>query len=237
MASLSISTRYEIHEEIGRGGMGVVYRVTDRLSGEVVALKQVTTGETGTTGINEAADLRLALANEFRTLASLRHPNIIPVVDYGFDEHRQPYFTMYYVDNANTITEAAADMTTQQIGDLLLQTLNALVYLHRRNVIHRDLKPGNILVQGGQVKVMDFGLSLLKSESSKDIFASTVGTLAYMSPELLQGEDYTVSSDLYAVGIVAYELCTGQHPYMGTQIGALVTSILTKQPDLSLVDP
>lgn len=180
--------------------------------------------------------LRLTLAREFRLLSSLRHPNIISVLDYGFDDRLQPYFTMELLDQAESILHAAAPLPLEGKVDLLAQMLQALAYLHRRGVIHRDLKPGNVMVALGRVKVLDFGVSILReqdTESGKLI----VGTLAYMAPELLTGAPATEASDLYAVGVVAYELLAGRPPFETHDVHALRDAILRARPDLSPIDP
>ncbi|MCA9920170.1 MAG: protein kinase, partial [Anaerolineales bacterium] len=146
-----INGRYQCHSKIGEGGMGVVYRATDRLTGETVALKQVHLSDKLQISDSLAPnatedDLRLALAHEFQILAGLRHPHIISVLDYGFDGAKRPYFTMTYLPNAQTILEAAQDTSFERKIELIQQLLQALAYLHRRNVLHRDLKPDNVLV-------------------------------------------------------------------------------------------
>src|SRR4051812_3770864 len=164
-----IGKRYQLLDKLGAGGMGVVYRATDRLTGQTVALKQVIPSNIDpktapTIYLGEESSFQLALAQEFRTLASLRHPNIISVLDYGFDHNRQPYFTMDLLENAVPIVEAAATLPLLQKIDLMIQMLQALTYLHRRAILHLDLKPANVMVTGGQVKVLDFGLSTSRGE-------------------------------------------------------------------------
>src|SRR5258706_15531538 len=149
-------------------------------------------------------DTRLALAEEFQLLASLRHPNIISVLDYGFDDGN-PYFTMELLDHAQTILECGRGQPLAAQVGLLVQVLQALAYLHRRGVIHHDLKPGNVLVTGEQVKLLDFGLSVMRKQRSDD-GGTTSGTLAYLAPEVLSGLPSDETSDLYAVGVIAYEL-------------------------------
>src|SRR5579871_3496818 len=154
-----IAWRYQVLDQIGAGGMGVVYRALDRLNGQVVALKQVTVDAHAlhfSSYRNESQDIRLALVREFKTLASLRHPNIVSVMDYGFDSRHQPLFTMTFLKGAQTIIEGARHQPAEVQHSLLMQLLQALFYLHRRGIVHRDIKPGNVLVVNGQVKVLDF---------------------------------------------------------------------------------
>jgi eukaryotic-like serine/threonine-protein kinase len=244
-STLTIGNRYRILNQIGKGGMGAVYRAQDRLTGEIVALKQVLVSATdlqfATRGvISDSHEALLGLAQEFRTLAGLRHPNIVAVLDYGFDtpapdKLRQPYFTMQYIEDARTLTDYAGDFDIPTQVRFLIAMLQALTYLHRRGIVHRDLKPANVLVTAdGVVKVMDFGLALSQSESS--VYQGTVGTIAYMSPELFAGESATVQSDLYAAGIMAYELLIGEHPFNIDRIGDLIYSTMNDAPYTSMLD-
>ncbi|HLY28295.1 MAG TPA: serine/threonine-protein kinase, partial [Aggregatilineales bacterium] len=209
-----INERYLIQNPIGKGGMGIVYRATDRLSGQNIALKQVIdpAADSVLSSTSRSIDKRLALAQEFQLLASLRHPHIISVLDYGFDAQRLPYFTMDLLENPVTVTEYCLDLSTDGKLQALVDILQALKYLHRRGILHRDLKPANILVANGQLKVLDFGLAIVHEQHQGDK-TSTSGTLAYMAPELLTGNSASESSDLYAVGVVAYELFSGRHPF------------------------
>jgi tetratricopeptide (TPR) repeat protein len=238
--SPTVNSRYRLHEPLGRGGMGAVYRATDRLTGDAVALKHVTVAPAdlmfGSRG-SDPSDLHLALAQEFKTLASLRHPNIVSVLDYGFDDQRQPYFTMEYIPKARPFNEAAAGKTTAEKIDLLVQLLQALTYLHRRNILHRDLKPGNVLVTGaGKVKVLDFGLSMVSNQTAQSLTKTTAGTFAYMAPELIQGRRGHRGSDLYAVGVMAYELFLESFPYDRNNLGTLAYEIVTKVVDVSRLE-
>jgi tetratricopeptide (TPR) repeat protein len=186
---------------------------------------------------NDMAELlRLTLAREFHLLASLRHPNIISVLDYGFDDDLSPYFTMELLSGAETIMRAAAGRSIDERLDLLAQMLQALAYLHRRGVIHRDLKPGNVMVVGERVKVLDFGVSTARAQRVER-GGVIVGTLAYMAPEMLTGGGASEASDLYAVGAIAYELFSGRYPYRLDDLFHLRDDILHKNPDLSGIDP
>ncbi|MDX1991693.1 MAG: protein kinase [bacterium] len=239
-AGLLIGRRYELLNVIGTGGMGVVYRAHDRLTDSLVALKQVTAPQR-MADETTLAEYRLALAQEFKMLASLRHPHIISVLDYGFIEPtaenpvRQPFFTMDYVENAQIITHAAKALSIQQRIQLLAQLLEALVYLHRRGILHRDLKPANVLVAEGQVRLLDFGLSAMRAQAG-DPQNRGKGTLAYMAPEVLQDYPASEASDLYAVGVMTYELLTGEHPFDTANIVNLMRDILNTMPDVSVID-
>jgi serine/threonine protein kinase len=181
-ASRLIDARYQLINQLGQGGMGSVYRVLDRLTGRVVTLKRLKV-DVPDDASRTASEGRMALAREFQVLASLRHPNIISVLDYGFDEDQQPYFTMDLEENASTILEAGEGQPLAVQIELLVQTLRALLYLHRHGVIHRDLKPENIVVVKDQVKVLDFGLSVRRDGASAG-GTDWAGTWLYMAPEI-----------------------------------------------------
>src|SRR5258708_1806300 len=236
VAPAQIAPRYQLLNQLGAGGMGVVYRALDRLSGQVVALKQVTL-DSGRLLFASHADqnqnsqaVRVSLAREFKTLASLRHPNIVSVMDYGFDIQHQPFFTMTLLENAQTIFQAGHGQPSEVQYGLLMQLLQALLYLHRRGILHRDLKPGNVVAVNGQVKVLDFGLAAARGEGS-----DSSGKLADMAPELLDGKAASEGSDLYAFGLIAYELLAGQHPFRVERIDTLLEDIINCVPDVTVL--
>jgi tetratricopeptide (TPR) repeat protein/predicted Ser/Thr protein kinase len=229
--------RYKLLEKIGQGGMGSVYRAYDRLTRRQVGLKQVNTTPEILSLQSTNNDPLLALTLEFRTLASLRHPNIVTVLDYGFDGHRLPYFTMELIEGAQLFTSYASDLDMADKVRLLLEMLQALVYLHRHGIVHRDLKPANVLVdEKGSVHVMDFGL-VWKHDSSGKVGRELAGTLGYMAPELFDGDPPSPASDLYAVGIMMYELFAGKHPYGAEGMAMIIYNAMMRQPDLSSVPP
>lgn len=233
----TIGNRYQVMERIGTGGMGAVFRAKDRLTGQIIALKRVMLDhDTATSTGSDSLDHRLALAREFKTLASLRHPNIIGVLDYGFDAERQPFVTMELVENARTLMEAAQKQPRPRQIALLVQVLQALAYLHRRGIIHRDLKPANVIVTPGDVvKLVDFGIAQVITSRTKNQLGGIIGTLAFMAPELLMEEPATAMADLYSFGVMAYEVFTGELPFTG-HLGSLVNKIMLHAPDLSRVD-
>lgn len=226
-----IGFRYQLFETIGHGGMGVVYRALDRLSGLHVALKRVT-AQAGTPSAmlstSAGVDHRTLLATEFQYLASLRHPNIISVLDYGFDTERSPYFTMELLNAQRTIVAVGQNAPFETQIDLIVQLLQAMRYLHRRGIIHRDLKPTNILVRDDQVKVLDFGLSVSQGDHDPDS-ATTVGTLAYIAPEILQGGAASIQSDLWGVGVIAHEILMGKHPFDTSRLTQMLDQIKNTQ--------
>lgn len=226
-----IDNRYKLVHKLGEGGMGTVYKAIDRLTGQPVALKRAFAPDTwsAATTLAISPDTKLALAREFQTLASLRHPHIISVMEYGFDEDYFPYFTMNLLDNPRNVVEAAHEQDFDGKIALLIQILQALTYLHRQGVLHRDLKPSNILVErSGKIKLVDFGLAVKRQS-----FQHRAGTLAYMAPEVFQYGEASTQSDLYAVGIMAYEFFTGRYPFVWHSIDEVARAITELVPDLT----
>ncbi|NDJ76890.1 MAG: AAA family ATPase [Chloroflexi bacterium] len=219
--------RYQIIETVGAGGMGTVYRAVDRLTGDTVALKVVERLQGVALSLATEATVLHSLAHEFSVLAGLRHPYIISVLDYGFDPQRRPFVALEWLPDAQTIVQAAraADFATRL--RLLIQLLQALSYLHRRGILHRDLKPGNVLVVDGTVRVVDFGLAVPGASTGE-----FVGTAAYMPPEMLREQRYLAASDLYAVGMIIVEVFTGRTPFAHGD----VLAILNQPPDLTGLD-
>jgi len=237
-----IPNRYELREKLGVGGMGAVYTAKDRLTGEIIALKRLQTlDQDPVYGETSEGERLTAMATEFRTLAGLRHPHIVRVIDYGFtfeDGNAQPYFTMEYLPNAQTIADASVGQSRETQVRLLTEMLMALVYLHRRGIIHCDLKPDNILVtQSGNVKVLDFGLAINRVRQSDTGISDTIsGTLAYMAPELFIGQTPSIQSDLFAVGVIAYRSFTGEPPFGGETVNLQLSQTFNSPPNSSIFD-
>jgi tetratricopeptide (TPR) repeat protein len=224
-SKIIINGRYRLLDELGRGGMGVVYRAYDRLFDRLVALKQVNFHDPNAMEKND--ELRVLLAQEFHMLASLWHPNVITVLDYGFDAERQPFYTMQWVEHHRSIIQAAREVDLPARLDLFRQTFEALEYLHRRGIVHYDLKPSNVLVDlNDQVRLTDFGLAAKLVHYN--VFA---GTPTYMAPEVLRGEPGTPATDLYTVGVLLHEVFARGLPFL--RDGRVdLESILTRPIDL-----
>ncbi len=239
-ASTIVGRRYRVVKELGHGGMGAVFQALDSLTGQEVALKRVYVKPADLrfasfhNATTDPTDLRVALAQEFRVMASLRHPNIASVLDYGFDDEGQPYITMELLKNAQTPFRATWKSDKDKAA-FLIQIMQALAYLHRRGIIHRDLKPGNILVVKGQVKVLDFGLSVVREEldPNPEVIA---GTMDYIAPEIFLREPPSESSDLYSVGVIAYELFTSRRPWKAHKQDALIAEIVNVMPKMDVIN-
>ena len=220
-----VGHRYEVINALGHGGMGLVYRALDRLTGRVVTLKRLR-DQLGSPveARSSLLEERHRLTTEFELLTSLRHPNIISVLEFGFDSEGKPFFTMILEENAQNIVDAGRAQPVAVQADLLVQCLRALAYLHDYGVIHRDLKPENILVVRGQVKVLDFGLSI-RRDASLEADESWAGTVAFMAPEIIDGQAATVASDLYSFGMLSLELLSGRYPFPVGNVHKLLSHI------------
>ncbi len=230
---LIINDRYQILELLGSGSMGAVYRVEDRQTGAEIALKRVIpvpTSILASAHFTEKPDWQ-ALKREFKMLAALAHPHIVRVMDCGFDQQGHPFYTMTYLKGQKLLDDGQDQPLSYQL-ELLRQLFSALAYLHERDILQRDLKPDNILVVDGQAKLTDFGLAACEAQFSGAV-TNLQGTAAYMAPELLMGEQPSKATDLYAGGMIAYELIVGHHPFDVRNMNRLILSILHEEPDLT----
>lgn len=208
-----IDGRYRIIERIATGGMGEVYRAQDTVLGRDVAVKILHASLANDAGFIDR------FRQEARAAALLNHPNIVAVFDWGVSPDGTYYMVMEYVDG-HTVRELLAErgrLEPAQAADVLSQTLAALEVAHREGIVHRDIKPENLLVTtDGVVKVADFGLARAYAEARLTQAPGTVtGTVQYLAPEQVQGEPADPRTDLYSLGVVAYELLTGDVPFKG----------------------
>src|SRR3989454_2924450 len=223
---------YIVREKIGAGGMGEVYRARDQHLERDVALKILPTGFLA----NDAA--RKRLRREALALSKLNHPNIATVFD--FDTQGNVDFLAMELIQGTPLSDRvkAGPMAEKEILRLGIQLADGLAAAHAQGVIHRDLKPGNLMITSdGRLKILDFGLATLAHpEGDPDVTRNSVetgtvvGTLPYMPPEQLRGQPADVRSDVYAAGAVLYEMATGQRPFCQAQSAEMIGAILHQQP-------
>jgi eukaryotic-like serine/threonine-protein kinase len=221
--------KYEVIELLGRGGMGMVYRASDRQLNREVAIKTVTEGLTGD------AEMLQRFYHEAAKTGALKHPNIVIVHDLG-EQDGFPYIVMEYLsgDPLDRVIQSGRPLALAFKLKIIEQVCYALGYAHRNDVIHRDVKPGNVIVQpDGVTKLLDFGIARQeKSEGHLTRTGHVIGTIQYMAPERLRNEAFDGRSDIFSVGIMMYQLLTGQLPFTGDY--SIVQKILAeKHPPLS----
>lgn len=222
---------YEILEEIGRGGMGRVYAARQEGLGRIVALKVLTLGAAG-------PDFELRFLREAQTAARLRHPNVVAVHDFGRHDG-QLCFSMDYVEDGDLSRRLRArPFTPAEAAGLLRKVALAVAYAHGEGVIHRDLKPSNVLLENDEPRIADFGLAApLEGGGDLTQVTGVLGTPHYLAPEALArgSEALGVASDLYALGVILFELLTGRTPFAGAapaRLAALVDSSEAPSPRL-----
>ena len=218
--------RYRIRRELGRGGFGVVYLAHDSELNRLVAIKLPHLHR-----VQNDSD-RLMYLTEARTVAQLDHPSIVPVYDFGVIPDCRCFVVSKYIDGKDLGRLMASErLEISRAVKLLATVAEALHYVHEAKLIHRDIKPGNLLVgNDGRVYVADFGLAL--RESSHDIKTVLAGTPNYMSPEQARGEGHRIDgrSDQFSLGCVMYELLTGSRPFEGTTVGETLNRLLVAEP-------
>jgi dienelactone hydrolase len=220
-----IAGKYRIVEEIGRGGMGVVFRAEDIRLKRSVALKFLP-GQ-----LIDSPELKGRFLIEAQAAAALSHPNICVIHEIGESEER-PYIAMEYVEG-ETLRDRIkkGPLKPAEALDIVTQVAAGLGEAHRKGIIHRDIKSANIMVtEKGQAKVMDFGLAKLRGGSSLTKSQTTLGTVAYMSPEQARGEEVDRRTDLWSLGVVLYEMLTGELPFKGDRDLSIIHSIVHEEP-------
>ncbi len=217
--------KYEVLEEVGRGAMGIVYKARDPFIGRLVALKTVTPG------LLAEPELLKRFYREAQAAGGLQHPNIVTIFDMG-EVDGLPYIAMEFVEGESLekLIAGKAVMPLAQKLKVVTQLCRGLDYAHKRGVIHRDIKPANILVRDdATVKVVDFGIVHLMTASMTSS-GMVLGTLSYMSPEQLRGEQVDARSDIFSVGTVMYELFTYRKAFDGPSISAVMFKITGEDP-------
>jgi serine/threonine protein kinase len=227
-----LSGRYETGEKLGTGGMSNVYKATDRILERTVAVKVLAEH------LSDDERFVERFKREALAVAKLIHPNIVQVYDTGEDEGRR-YIVMEYVDGRSgaQILQRQGPVEPEIAAEIGIQACAGLDYAHRRGIIHRDVKPGNLMIVGGPVgggemivKLTDFGIARAIEQTRITQVGSVVGTAAYLAPEQVRGEEATPATDVYALGVVLYQFLTGRLPYEGSSLAELAVRQQNEKP-------
>ena len=224
--------KYEVESEINRGSMGIVYLGYDPYIDRAVAIK-VALAES----LNDPVSgnrYRKMFFNEAHTAGKLTHPNIISIFDAGVDQDIC-YIIMEYVQGGDTLKKYCASenlLPVEKVVEIIFKCAKALDYAHRHGVVHRDIKPTNILItQDYDIKIGDFSIAHInKPDSTETQPLGVMGSPRYMSPEQLRDDAITGQSDLYSLGVVMYELLCGKHPFVAENFSRLINRILNEEP-------
>ena len=230
MATTLKAGRYEIIGELGRGAMGVVYKATDPVIGRTVAVKTIKLSEEGT-GMSRP-ELLTRFQTEARAAGLLTHPNIVVVFDAG-EEDGLYYITMELVEGKSLQHHLDERQTfaLPRVLRIMEQTCSALQFAHERNVVHRDIKPANIMLTADDiVKVTDFGTAKILQFGTMQQTAHVMGTPSYMSPEQVKGRAVDGRSDIFSLGVMLYEMVTGEKPFPGQNITTVIYKIVNEEP-------
>src|SRR4051794_30517784 len=226
---------YTIVSQLGRGGMGVVYKAHEESLNRFVAIKVLTEG------LTEDPTFLQRFVREAQAAAGLSHPNIVQIFFIG-EDNGYPYFVMEYVTgrSLNHILREEGRIGNPRSSQMILQAAHGLAAAHDKGIIHRDIKPANLILDDrGLLKIADFGLALpVDAENRLTATGMMVGTPGYLAPEQCRGEKADHRTDIYALGITYYQLLTGTAPFKGESPLALLKQILDEEPpDVSTVNP
>jgi serine/threonine protein kinase len=230
MATMVRAGRYEISGELGRGAMGVVYRATDPVIGRNVAVKTIRLSEEGT-GLTRP-ELLGRFQTEARAAGLLTHPNIVVVYDAG-EENGLYFITMELVEgkSVQALLDNGHAFPVPRLLRIIEQTCGALQYAHDRNVIHRDIKPANLMLTADDtVKVTDFGTAKILQFGTVQQTTNVMGTPSYMSPEQVKGRPVDGRSDIFSLGVMFYEMLTGEKPFPGQSVTTVIYKIVNEDP-------
>ena len=219
--------RYEVVSELGKGAMGIVYLARDPVIGRMVAIKTIRASAGGDE--EDTQEFRERFVREAQTAGILSHPNIVTIHDIGEDPETQTSFiAMEYIEGKNIkmLLGERTKFPSEQVSEIVAEVAEALDYAHRKGIIHRDVKPANIIITtDGKVKITDFGIAKIAS-SNLTTTGQFLGTPNYMSPEQVSGSPVDGRSDLFSLGVVLYELLTNRKPFQGDNLTAISYKIV-----------
>jgi serine/threonine-protein kinase len=222
--------RYQILSELGRGAMGVVYRALDPAINRPVAIKTIKLAEFSDQV--EREHLRERLVREAQSAGILSHPNIVTVYDVG-EEGDVTYIAMEFVNGSSLekLLLAPQPPDSQRVLTILQQTAAALDFAHKKGIVHRDVKPANIMLdEDGTAKIADFGVAKIAQSQQMTQTGMVLGTPNYMSPEQVQGKPVDGHADQFSLGVAAYEMLTGEKPFAAETLTTVLYKIVSEDP-------
>lgn len=228
--------RYEVVAELGQGAMGVVYKAIDPLIDRVVAIKTI--------NLNQAEDEKEEYEGRFyqeaKAAGRLSHPNIVTIYDVGREDHIA-YIAMEFLEGRELrdILNDGEALSLDQILDIVAQVALGLAYAHENGIVHRDVKPSNIMVgRDGHVKITDFGIARMASSAVRTQTGMVLGSPKYMSPEQVVGKELDQRSDIFSLGSLLYEMLTGRSPFDGENVNSILYQVVNTMPTPpSIVNP
>jgi eukaryotic-like serine/threonine-protein kinase len=226
--------KYKIQKQVGRGSMGIVYQSYDPFIEKDVAIKVALAESLRDRESGE--QYRKMFFNEAHTAGLLKHPNIVKIIDAGA-EGEDCYIVMELVEEGETLKQYCQPdnlLPLEQVVEIIFKCAKALDYAHRQGVVHRDIKPTNILItKDMDIKIADFSIAhVVTSDTTHTMPMGFVGSPRYMSPEQVQEDNITTQTDLFSLGIVMYELLTGRHPFMADSFSRLINMIINEKPPM-----
>lgn len=220
--------RYEVLGELGQGAMGIVYKARDPLIDRVVAIKTINLG----LALDEKDEYEGRFYQEAKAAGRLSHPNIVTIYDVG-KSGDVAYIAMEFLEGRELrdIMNDGGQLPVDQVLDIVAQVAQGLAYAHEHDIVHRDVKPSNIMVvRDGHVKITDFGIARMASSAVRTQTGMVLGSPKYMSPEQVMGKTIDQRSDIFSLGVMLYEMLTGQAPFNGENVNAIMYQTLNAVP-------
>ncbi len=227
-AMISQLGRYEIIGELGQGAMGIVYKAKDPLIDRIVAIKTISLN----LAMEEKEEYEARFYQEAKAAGRLSHPNIVTIYDVG-KSGEVAYIAMEFLEGRELrdILNEDAHLPISQVLDIVVQVAQGLAYAHEHGIVHRDVKPANIMVvRDGHVKITDFGIARMASAAVRTQTGMVLGSPKYMSPEQVMGKPIDQRSDIFSLGVMLYEMLAGQVPFNGENVNAIMYQILNAVP-------